>query len=237
MRDLLEIMWQRHSCRAPFDPDRKIREHELQRILDAARWSPTVHNAQNFEIIVVDDKRRLKEISAIQLPPSETFDVDDFRELSFSEAEVLRHKTGLLAGMFPASWQEEDGGQELGSGARRTYLGRTIPMCAALLVVIYDSRMRCAEGDTLGNMSLGCVMQNVWLMAESLGISTQVLSAVSEIEIANRVRRLLDVPGHMNVAFAVRLGYRVTASERHLRVRRGIEDFTHRNRYAQRGIE
>jgi nitroreductase len=233
MRDLLEIMWQRHSCRAPFDPDRKIREHDLERILDAARWSPTVHNVQNFEIIVVDDKRRLTEICTIQLPPSEVFSVDDIQELSFSEAELLRHKTGLLAGMFPASWREEDREPDVDPGARRTYLGRTIPACAVLLVVIYDNRMRCAEGDTLGNMSLGCVMQNAWLMAESLGISAQVLSAVSEIEIADRVRRLLDIPGHMNVAFAVRLGYRGIASESHLRVRRKIEDFTHRNRYAR----
>jgi nitroreductase len=233
MRDLLEIMWQRHSCRAPFDPDRKIREHDLQRILDAARWSPTAHNVQNFEVIVVDDPQRLTEICALQLPPSETFDVEYFRKLSFSEAALLQHKTGLSAGMFPASWHEEEMERDVGQ-VRHTYFGRTIPTCAVLLVVIYDNRIRHSEGDTLGNMSLGCVMQNVWLMSESLGISMQILSAVSEIEIAERVRRLLAIPGHMNVAFTVRLGYPFKASDSHVRVRRRIQDFTHRNRYSVR---
>jgi len=45
------------------------------------------------------------------------------------------------------------------------------------------------------------------------------------------MRDILAVPGHMNIAFAVRLGYPITASESHFRVRRRIEDFTHRNRY------
>ena len=70
MRDLLEIMWQRHTCRAAFDPQRAIRETDMQRILDAARWAPTAHNMQNFEIIAVDDKHCLAAISAIQLPPA-----------------------------------------------------------------------------------------------------------------------------------------------------------------------
>jgi nitroreductase len=231
MRDLLDIMWQRHSCRAPFDPDRGIGEHDLQRLMDAARWSPTAHNMQNFEIIVVDDKQRLGEISAIHLPPSETFQVDESLQLSLSEAELLKRRTGLLAGMFPASWHEPDAERTAGSGARHIYLGRTISACAALLIVVYDRRMRQSEGDTLGIMSLGCVMQNLWLMAESLGISMQILSAVGEHEIADRVRDILAVPRHMSIAFAARLGYPATASESHYRVRRRIEDFTHRNRY------
>jgi nitroreductase len=236
MRDLLEIMWQRHSSRAPFDPERKIREQDLHRILDAARWSPTAHNMQNFEIIVVDDPHWLAEISALQLPPSETFEADNCSQLSFSEADLLRKKTGLLAGMFPASWHEREA-WEAGSGARHTYLGRTIPACAALLVIIYDIRLRSSDEDTLGIMSLGCVMQNLWLMSESLGISMQILSAVSEDEVQSRLRRILAVPAHMNIAFAVRMGYPTTASESHLRVRRRIQDFTHRNRYAEREAE
>jgi nitroreductase len=56
MRDLFDIMWQRHTCRSAFDPRRAISEPDLLLILDAARWAPTAHNMQNFEIIAVDDK-------------------------------------------------------------------------------------------------------------------------------------------------------------------------------------
>lgn len=235
-RDLLEVMWQRHSCRAAFDPQKEIREPDLQRILDAARWAPTAHNTQNFEIITVDDKHCLAEISSIQLPPAETFIRENYHQLSFSEAETLQCKTGLLASMFPESWQEAEAEQGDGAAARHTYIGRTIEKCPVLLIVVHDSRLRApvSEGDSLGFMSLGCVMQNLWLMAESLGISMQILSAFSANAVENQVQSILAIPEHMKIAFAARLGYPMTVSESYLRVRRKIQDFAHRNRYSIR---
>jgi len=234
MKDLLDIMWQRHTCRTAFDPQREIREPDVQRILDAARWAPTAHNMQNFEIIAVDDKQCLAAISAIQLPPAETFIGENYHQLSLSQAESLRSKTGLSASMLPESWQEAEAAQDDGASVR--YVGRTIQKCPLLLVVVTDSRLRApvSEGDSLGLMSLGCVMQNLWLMTESLGISMQVLSAFSVNAVENQVQRILAIPSHMKIAFAARLGYPVTASESYLRVRRKIQDFTHRNRYSVR---
>src|SRR5579863_2485053 len=40
LRDLLDIMWQRHTCRTAYDPAVQVRGQDLQRILDAARWAP-----------------------------------------------------------------------------------------------------------------------------------------------------------------------------------------------------
>jgi nitroreductase len=227
-------MWQRHTCRAAFDPQRAIRESDMQRILDAARWAPTAHNMQNFQIIAVDDKHCLAAISAIQLPPAETFIGESYHQLSLSEAETLQSKTGLSASMFPESWQEAEAPED-GSASVR-YVGRTIQMCPLLLVVVTDSRLRApvSEGDSLGLMSLGCVMQNLWLMTESLGISMQVLSAFSVNTVEIQVQRILAIPKHMKIAFAARLGYPVTVPEGYLRVRRKIQDFTHRNRYSVR---
>jgi nitroreductase len=235
MRDLLEVMWQRHSCRAAFDPDREISEAHLQRILDAARWAPTAHNLQNYEIIAVDDSRRLVELCAIQLPPMETFARENRRQLSLSEAELLQRKTGLVASMFPESWQETDADED-GAAEAHIYVGRTIQPCRLLLIIIHDDRLRApaSEGDSLGLMSLGCVLQNLWLMTESLGISMQVLSAFGSDGVEDQVRRILAIPEHMKIAFAARLGYPMAASERYLRVRRAIQDFTHRNRYSVR---
>jgi nitroreductase len=234
MRDLLEIMWQRHTCRAAFDPQREIREADMQRILDAARWAPTAHNMQNFEIIAVDDKHCLAAIRAIQLPPTETFIRENYHQLSLPEAELLRRKTGLLASMFPESWHEAEAAQDDGAAIHHTYVGRTIQECPLLLIVVHDSRLRApaSEGDALGLMSLGCVMQSLWLMAESLGISMQVLSAFGTNAVEDQVQCILAIPKHMKIAFAARLGYPVTVSDSYLRVRRRIQDFTHRNRYS-----
>jgi nitroreductase len=224
-------MWQRHTCRTAFDPAMEIRETDLQRILDAARWAPTAHNIQNFEIIVVDDEQRLSAISAIRMAPAETFAREAYQQLSMQEAELMRRRTGLLASMFPESWQEaaEDGE----TAPHHTFVGCTIQKCPLLLVVIYDARLGTAasEEEALDRMSLGCVMQNMWLMTESLGISMQILSGMGAAEIEKKVQTILDIPQHLKIAFAARLGYPTTASERYLRVRRRIQDFTHRNRY------
>lgn len=103
-------------------------------------------------------------------------------------------------------------------------------MCAALLVVLYDARKRApaSEGDALGMMSLGCVMQNMWLVAQSFGIGYQIQSVFGSDHVEREARRLLTFPDHFKIAFAVRLGY-PKAIEPYLRVRREIEDFTHRN--------
>ena len=130
MRDLLDIMWQRHTCRAPFDPKRAIRESDMQCILDAARWAPTAHNMQNFEIIAVDDKQCLAAISAIQLPPAETFIRESHHPLSMSEAESLRSKTGLSASMLPESWQEAEWDAERRChGTLRVAPSKSAPCC------------------------------------------------------------------------------------------------------------
>jgi nitroreductase len=232
LRDLLDIMWQRHTCRTEFNPAIAIREADLQRILDAARWAPTVHNIQNFEIIVVDDAHRLSAISAIRMPPAETFAREAYHQLSMQEAELMRRRTGLLASMLPESWHEA-AVQDGATAPHHTHVGCTIQKCPLLLVVVYDDRLGTAdsEGDALGWMSLGCVMQNMWLMAESLGISMQILSGMSAADIEEQVQTILDIPPHLKIAFAARLGFPTAAAERYLRVRRRIQDFTHRNRY------
>ncbi len=108
-------------------------------------------------------------------------------------------------------------------------------MCAALLVVLYDARKRApaSDGDVLGMMSLGCVMENMWLVAQSLGIGFQVQSVMSSEGVEHEIKRILAVPEHFRIGFAVRLGYPKTPAS-YLRVRRDLSDFTHRNRFGER---
>jgi nitroreductase len=107
----------------------------------------------------------------------------------------------------------------------------------SVLVVAYDPRKRApaSEGDVLGFLSLGCVMENMWLMSESLGIGFQIMSVFSSREIADKLKRTLGIPGYMEIAFAVRLGYPVSKGG-YLRVRRDLDDFAHHNRFGNRGF-
>ncbi len=88
----------------------------------------------------------------------------------------------------------------------------------------------------LGMFSLGCVMENMWLMAQELGIGFMIMSVFSGENVERELKRVLKIPPYMRIAFAVRLGYPV-AKTKYLRVRRDMDAFTHYNGYGKKGIE
>jgi nitroreductase len=116
-------------------------------------------------------------------------------------------------------------------------MGQALRSSAAVLIVLYDPERRApaSEGDFLGIMSLGCVMQNLWLMAESLGIGLHVLSSLAAEPVAGEVKRLLSIPEPLRLAFACRLGYVVAAPES-LRVRREVQRFAHHNCFGRHDL-
>ncbi|WP_348269152.1 nitroreductase family protein [Edaphobacter paludis] len=239
MSDLLEIVRARHSAREPFDPQLPISRQDLEKILEAARWAPTAHNMQNFEIVVVDDQQRLQAIGSIGSQVSETFLRENYLQMSFSEEELLNKKTGVLASMFPASWRKPDATPDAAIEILHSFLGDALQQSTLLLVVIYDATQRApaSEGDVLGMMSLGCVMENMWLMAQSLGIGCQILSTFSTAGVEGQVGAILNIPPPMKIAFACRFGFLASKPAKYLRVRRDIDDFVHHNRFGNRGFD
>jgi nitroreductase len=233
MEELLKIIQERQSLRMPFDTKRPIAKQDLLQILEAGRWTPTAHNMQNFELIVVDDEKLLESIGNIKRPISETFIRENYLQLSFSEEELLRKKTGLLGTMFPPAWRDPDFKLEDNAGKSDSSMQRPFPTCPLMLFVVYDPSKRApaSEGDFLGILSLGCLMENMWLMANSLGISFHILSSLSSDDVAQEVKNILHIPDSLKIAFCCRLGYPVSPQAKSLRVRRDIKDFTNYNQY------
>ena len=89
--------------------------------------------------------------------------------------------------------------------------------------------------DKLGFMSLGCVMENMWLMAHSLGINFHIVSSFNDGTIESKAKRILGIPTNLKIAFTCRLGY-ASASDKYLRVRRDVKDFTSYNQYGNKYI-
>lgn len=104
-------------------------------------------------------------------------------------------------------------------------------------MVFYDPRKKAPASaiDIYGFMSLGCLMENIWLTAQALGISVQILSLSATTSVEKELKGLLGVPGYLKIAFKVRLGY-PTVTVKPLQVRRDIDDFTHYNSYANKGL-
>jgi nitroreductase len=189
---------------------------------------------QNFELIVVDDREVLTALSAIPTTVSQTFVEENYAQLSFSEEELRKRKVGLLGLMFPPAWRTPGVKPHVDGQHLHSILGALLAKSAALIVVVYDSERRApaSENDALGMMSLGCVMENMWLVAVSLGIGFHVQSSLGSAEVEGDVKSALGIPAHMKIGFAVRLGYPVAARE-YLRVRRDVSAFAHRNRYGR----
>jgi len=237
MGEVLTLIKERHSARTPFDPKRPVARQDLRQIVEAARWSPTAHNMQNFEILIIDDKALLDRVGAIESHISEAFIRENYRQLSFSENELRQKKVGILGTMFPPTWTDP---AKVDEAVRETStLSQIIKGSPTVLIVVYDSRKRApaSEGDVLGMLSLGCVMENMWFMAQSLGISFQVMSVFGAEPVEEELKSLLDVPPYMKIGYACRLGYPIPPSARYLRVRRDVEDFTHYNRFGNKDAD
>lgn len=238
MCDILKIIEDRHSARIPFNLNRPVPKQDLLKILEAARWAPTAHNMQNFEIIVVDDKGQLEKLGNIESRISEDFLRENYQQLSFSEEELARKKTGILGTSFPQSWVTPGDWSRIASEIEPLMLDQTIRGGPVVLIVIYDSTKRApaSEGDVLGFISLGCVMENMWIMAQALGLEFHVMSVFSGESVEHEVKKILEIPEFMKIAYAVRLGYTLSKLSRRPRVRRDVVELAHHNRFGNKNL-
>jgi nitroreductase len=189
---------------------------------------------QNFEMIVVDDPNLLAMIGKIKNPISIEFIKENYQQLSFSEDELNQKKVGILATRFPTAWRNPDATiDELMAE------DRSLPPSPTMLIMVYDpgKRAPASEGDFLGIISLGCATENMWLMAEALGIGFHIVSSLGEGPAEKEVKRILGIPDSLKIVYAIRLGYPVSGPDKYLRVRRQVKDFSHHNRYGSKGLK
>lgn len=185
---------------------------------DRMRWLiESRHSARG----AFNPDRRVTEIELAHLVEAARWaptadNLQNFQLAVIDEPAVL-----AVLGAIPAGDAARDG--------RRT-LGELIAGAPMVMVVVFDPTA-CAPAsdcDALGAISLGCVLENLWLEAHSLQLDLQVMSAFSAAGVAPEVARVLGVPPPWLVAYALRLGHALSAAHPP-RVRRAPEDFVHRN--------
>jgi nitroreductase len=231
--DFFQLIRQRQSAKGGFDPQRPVDAESLKKIVEAARWSPTAHNLQNFEIVVVDDKDLLAELGKIRTFLREEYLREHYLALSFTEEEYLQKKVGILGTGAPPSWRDPTKFTKVVIESQPGQLSQAMKGCPALMVVTYDpiNRAPGSEGDFLGIISLGCVMENIWLAASALGIGVRILSSFSDEPGVREVKNLLGIPAQLRVAYTVCLGYPASQTGKYLRVRRDTSSLAHHNKY------
>jgi len=236
MEDLLKLMKERHSSRVFFDPDRPVAKEHIAKILEAGTWAPTAHNMQNFEVIIIDDKKLIRTIAAMKAPVSLKFIRENYKQLSFSDEELQKKKTSISGAIFPAAWRKHQiMKDEIEDNSRDLFMQAELLSTPVLGIVLYDPfrRAPASPGDFLGIMSLGCVMENLWLMANSLGIDFHIVSSLSNGSVKRGIKKLLHIPDRLVIAYSFRLGYAIERTD-YLRVRRDVTDFIHHNGYSRK---
>lgn len=233
VNEVLRLIAHRQSSKGGFDPQRPVDWESIRLIVEAARWAPSAHNMQNFEIVVVDDKSKLTELGRVETWLTEDYLREHYETLSFTEDDLLRRKIGLLGTGAPQSWRDPSKFAQVARETPPSPLSQGMKGSPVVLVVFYDPRKRApaSEGDFLGIVSIGCMLENVWLAANSLGIGVKVLSSFGDQPGEKEVKRILGIPAEMRVAFGICLGYPFSQSSKYLRVRRDVESMAHHNSY------
>ena len=231
--DAIDLIRKRRSDRVPFNPQHLVSKEDVRRIVEAARWAPTPHNMQNFEVVVVDDKKVIEELGSIKFRVTEAFLRESYELLSLSEDELRRKGTGILASGFPPAWLDPSKFREVAETLTPQPLNRMIAGSPLLIIVVFDPRRRApgSESDFQGIIGLGTVMENMWLEATSLSISARLLVAFGEPLIEGEAKRVLGIPKEMRIAYGLRLGYPLGEKDNGPQVRRSLNTFAHHNHY------
>jgi nitroreductase len=141
----------------------------------------------------------------------------------------------MLASSFPSAWTNPEAwNPESDYRSQLTFLGRAIGETPLMMFVVYDATKRApgSEGDPVGLISLGCVLENMWLVCESLELGLHVLTVVSDGPVEHKLKDVLRVPANMKIAFACSIGYAADPLASYTRVRRDLNDFVHYNKFA-----
>ena len=232
--NVFDAITQRRSHRGTFQK-RAIDAADLEKLIEAARWTPSPFNVQPWELLLIQEAEGkialadVTERSVVDQFKDANFLNDNSRWMRLTEAEWQEHGDGVLLEehvTLPKPLQDapEKLLQSLLKNAKSfTLLGhlgagkipakeiatqvREAPLL--VLVTMNCKRYPPGEGGTRWMwLSMGMLIQNILLAATALDIGVQFVSAPLE-RAADRehIRQLFDIPTSHEVITLLRMGY------------------------------
>ena len=232
--NVFDAITQRRSHRGTFQ-DRAIDAADLEKLIEAARWTPSPFNVQPWELVLVqeaDGKTALADVTEraiVEQFKDAKFLDDNSRWMRLTQADLEEFGDGVLLTdhvTLPKLLQDAPDGLLEGvlkNAKAFTLLGHLgagkIPAKeiaaqvreAPLLILVTMNCKRYPPGDGGTRwmwLSMGMLIQNVLLAATALDIGVQFVSAPLEHpENRERVRQLFNIPTAHEVITLLRLGY------------------------------
>lgn len=224
--NLYDAIRKRHTTNGAF-ADRSVAPEHLRTLLEMAARAPSHFNAQPWRFIVVEDEARRAAIGEIagdsmrELMAQGRFIQQYRRFFRFSEAETSKSNDGIHFDTVPAVLRPfakyvftERGNTILNSFQVPRVLGndaRKLVASSPLLLGIALDRSLYQPTELSGvytSISLGAVVQTIWLTATAQGMGMQFVSTPQEIPSQwARISDLLAVPAEYELILLLRLGY------------------------------
>ena len=232
--NVFDAITQRRSHRGTFQ-DRAIDAADLEKLIEAARWTPSPFNVQPWELVLIQEaegKVALAEVTehaVVEQFKDAKFLDDNSRWMRLTEADLKTLGDGVLLTdhvTLPKLLQDAPDGlleSVLKNAKAFTLLGHLgagkMPAKeiaaqvreAPLLMLVTMNCKRYPPGDAGTRwmwLSMGMLIQNVLLAATALDIGVQFVSAPLE-RTADRehVRQLFNIPTSHEVVTLLRMGY------------------------------
>ena len=232
--NVFDAITQRRSHRGTFQ-NRAIDAADLEKLIEAARWTPSPFNVQPWELVLIQEaegKEVLAEVTEraiVEQFKDAKFLDDNSRWMRLTETELKALADGVLLTdhvTLPKLLQDAPdklleavlknaksftllGNLGAGKIPAKEIAGQVREAPLLMLVTMNCKRYPPGDGGTRWMwLSMGMLIQNVLLAATALNIGVQFVSAPLENPAdRERVRQLFNIPTSHEIITLLRIGY------------------------------
>ncbi len=224
--DLFEAIVNRKTANSRF-AERKVSEEHIELLIKMSSHCPSHFNSQPWRFIAVTNEEIIGSIAKIagdsmmQLMDDGRFWKQYRKYFRFSEKEMKRTNDGIHIDHLPAALKpfvrtifSETGGKVMAKFKVPRILGtdeEKLVASSPLLFVICltkDEYKKEALSGFYSVISMGAVIQTLWLVTTAVGMGMQFISTPGEIpEKWNEISGMLSIPDDYEMCAIFRMGY------------------------------
>jgi nitroreductase len=224
--ELFDAIIQRHTTNTAFI-NKKVSDEHIETLIKMASHAPSHFNSQPWRFITVTDEAIIGRIAKIggdamvQLMEDGRFWKQYRKYFRFSEEEMQQTKDGIHIDHLPAVLKpfvrtvfSEKGGKVMAKFKVPRILGNDEEKLIAsspLLFIITLTKDEYKKDELSGFysvISMGAVIQILWLVTTALGMGMQFISTPGEIpEMWKEISSIVNVPDTHELMAVFRMGY------------------------------
>lgn len=224
--DLFDAIIKRKTTNTAF-ANKKVSKEHIEQLVKLASHSPSHFNSQPWRFIIVENETIINKIakiagdSMVQLMDDGRFWKQYRKYFRFSEEEIEKTKDGIHIDHLPSflkpfakSIFSEAGGKIISRFKVSRILGNDEEKLVAtspILFIILLTKDEYKKDELSGFysvISMGAVIQTLWLVTTALGMGMQFISTPGEIPVNWKlISDLLNVPEDYEMMAVFRMGY------------------------------